>query len=215
MRNLLAKILFFVSTVLLYYHQSVAHHHQDFEIASEHHSDWNTGHDEDHLPPHHIAHVFSADQVKISVTKVFSSDLFFAHQYDISLFNKEQVLTKKEYVEIRPPLLKGQSLHRSELYWYYPHYSPQLGRPAAAIRQGDWKLILFFEDSRAELYHLADDLAAQHDLASQQPDRAKRLRSKLEAWLVETKDQLPYENPNYDPRRKMEAGPPLGPVPAK
>lgn len=108
-RNILAKILFFVSTVLLYYHQSVAHHHQDFEIASEHHNDFNTGHDEDHLPPHHIAHVFSSDQVKITVTKVFSPDLFYAHQYDISLLNHELVLTKKEYVEIRPPLLKGQS----------------------------------------------------------------------------------------------------------
>lgn len=113
------------------------------------------------------------------------------------------------------PLLSGRKLDRQDLYWYYPHYSPQLGRPAAALREGDWKLILFFEDSRVELYDLKTDLGEQRDLVPQQAARAQRMRAKLEAWLTETKAQLPYENPNYDPRRAMEPGPPMGPIPSK
>ena len=48
-----------------------------------------------------------------------------------------------------------------------------------------------------------------------QPERANQMRSKLEAWLLSVRAQLPQDNPNYDPRRQMEAGPPMGPVPSK
>ncbi len=113
------------------------------------------------------------------------------------------------------PLLKGGKLDRQDLYWYYPHYSPQLGRPAAALREGDWKLIYFFEDSRSELYHLKDDLGEKNDLAAREPARTQRLHRKLFAWLAETRAQLPYENPNYDEKRAMEPGPPMGPIPSK
>lgn len=113
------------------------------------------------------------------------------------------------------PLLKGGKLDRDTLYWHYPHYSPQLGRPAAAIREGHWKLILFFEEMRVELYDLKNDLGEQKDLALQQPARAQQLRRKLENWLAETRAQLPHENPNYDSRREKETGPPMGPIPSK
>jgi arylsulfatase A-like enzyme len=114
------------------------------------------------------------------------------------------------------PLLRGSaSLGRKEVFWHYPHYSPQLGKPSAAIRRGDDKLILFFEDHRAELYNLKDDLGETRDLAAEQPEKARALRSRLEAWLRETGAQLPALNPNYDPARERETGPPSGPVPAK
>jgi arylsulfatase A-like enzyme len=109
----------------------------------------------------------------------------------------------------------GPSLGRREIFWHYPHYSPQLGTPSAAIRRGDDKLILFFEDDHAELYNLKDDLGETRDLAGSQPAKVAELRSRLLAWLRETKAQLPSPNPNHDPARAREPGTPTGPTTAK
>ncbi len=43
------------------------------------------------------------------------------------------------------------------LYWNFPHYTNQGSRPAAAIRKGNWKGILQYEDESFELYDLAKD----------------------------------------------------------
>jgi arylsulfatase A len=113
-------------------------------------------------------------------------------------------------------LLRGApSLGRAEVFWHYPHYSPQLGRPSAAIRRGADKLILFFEDNRVELYNLKDDIGETKNLALAQPAKAAKLRSRLEAWLRETKAQLPVENAEFDATRELQPGAPMGPVTAK
>ncbi|MGH9657498.1 MAG: sulfatase, partial [Bryobacteraceae bacterium] len=113
------------------------------------------------------------------------------------------------------PLLRGRRPLARELFWYYPHYSPQLGRPSAAIRRGDDKLILFFEDQHVELYNLRDDLGESQDLAARFPEKTAALRSRLQAWLDETRADLPVPNANYDPAREREPGPPMGPIPEK
>jgi arylsulfatase A len=113
-------------------------------------------------------------------------------------------------------LLRGApSLGRSEIFWHFPHYSPQLGRPSAAIRRGNDKLILFFEDSRVELYDLKNDLGETRDLAAAQPAKAAQLRRRLEAWLRETGAQIPAPNPAFDVKRELEPGAPTGPTTAK
>jgi arylsulfatase A len=114
------------------------------------------------------------------------------------------------------PLLHGaRSLSRSDVFWHYPHYSPQLGRPSAAIRRGDLKLIYFFEDQRVELYDLKKDIGEKNDLASAQPAQVASLRKRLLAWLKETAAQIPAANPHYNPDREREPGPASGPVTAK
>ncbi len=113
-------------------------------------------------------------------------------------------------------LLRGApSLDRREIFWSFPHYSPQLGKPSAAIRRGDDKLILFFEDRRAELYDLRHDPGETRDLAASQPEKAAGLRRRLETWLRDTNAQLPLPNSNYDAARELEPGAPFGPVTAK
>ena len=113
-------------------------------------------------------------------------------------------------------LLRGAAkMEPRDNFWHYPHYSPQLGRPSAAIRRGDFKLILFFEDEHAELYNLKDDIGEARDLAASQPVRAAEMRRALEAWLRQTDAQLPTKNAKYDPAREREPGPPTGPVTAK
>jgi arylsulfatase A len=113
------------------------------------------------------------------------------------------------------PALRGGRLARKEVFWHYPHYSPQLGRPSAAMRAGDDKLIYFFEDPRVELYNLRSDIGEQNNLAASQPANAAAMKKRLLAWLAETGAQLPQPNPNYDPARERETGAPSGPVTAK
>ena len=58
------------------------------------------------------------------------------------------------------------------LFWHYPHYGNQGGAPGGAVRDGDWKLIEWYEDGRLELYNLEDDLGEQHNLAAQSRTRS-------------------------------------------
>jgi len=112
------------------------------------------------------------------------------------------------------PLLGGaRRLERERVYWHYPHYSPQGGRPSAAVRERDWKLIRFFEDGREELYDLRRDVGEQRDLAAVESATAQRLSRHLTEWLRETGARLPTPNPKHDPAREREPGPPMGPVP--
>jgi arylsulfatase A-like enzyme len=112
-------------------------------------------------------------------------------------------------------LLRGRPGKVRDLFWHYPHYSPQKGRPAAAIRNGDDKLILFFEEGRVELYNLKNDIGESNDLALTQPAKAAAMRKRLEEWLRTTGAQIPAKNPNYDPAREFEVGEPMGPITSK
>jgi hypothetical protein len=111
--------------------------------------------------------------------------------------------------------LRGRKEKTRDLFWHYPHYSPQLGRPAAAMRRGDDKLILFFEEGRVELYNLKNDIGETRDLAGVEVAKAAAMRRRLEAWLRETGAQIPAKNPQYDPAREFAVGEPMGPLTAK
>ena len=93
-------------------------------------------------------------------------------------------------------------LPRDTLFWHLPHYHHST--PASAIRQGDWKLIEFFEDDHTELYHLAEDIAESTDLSSREPERAAALRSALRTWREKVGARLPVQNPAHDPARADE-----------
>ncbi len=96
------------------------------------------------------------------------------------------------------PLLKGAELTRGPLFWHYPHYGNQGGRPGGAVREGDWKLIEWYEDESLELYNLKDDLAETHNLSAKYPDKVKELHDKLIAWRKSVNAVMPTPNPNGD-----------------
>jgi len=103
-----------------------------------------------------------------------------------------------------PLLGAARQLPERPLFWHYPHYSNQLGRPGAAIRVGDFKLIRFYEDNHVELYHLKEDIGEQKNLAQAFPEKARELEQKLDVWLKEVKAKFPAPNPKYDPAREGE-----------
>jgi arylsulfatase A-like enzyme len=100
------------------------------------------------------------------------------------------------------PLLKqaGEPKPR-ELYWHYPHYSNQGGRPSGAVRAGDWKLLEFYEDGKLEVYNLKDDIGEKNDLAPTMPDKVKDLQQRLAAWRKQVNAQMPTPNPDYKPAK--------------
>jgi uncharacterized sulfatase len=107
------------------------------------------------------------------------------------------------------PLLKqtGTFLHRDALYFHYPHYSPQGGRPGGAIVAGRYKLIVWYEkeiDAKnpldaVELYDLEKDVGEQHNLARSMPDKARALYQKFKNWQHSVGAQQMRRNTQYNP----------------
>ena len=100
-------------------------------------------------------------------------------------------------VNIVPLLEQTGAIQRDALYWHYPHYSNQGGKPGGAIRVGDFKLIENFEDGSLELYNLKDDVGEQHNLTEQMPQKALELEGKLDLWRRATGAQMPEPNQEW------------------
>ncbi|OAI56588.1 sulfatase [Verrucomicrobiaceae bacterium SCGC AG-212-N21] len=99
------------------------------------------------------------------------------------------------------PALTGGALAARTLQWHYPHYGNQGGAPSGCIRDGDWKLIEWYEDDRAELFNIREDMGEKTDLASGMPDRVKELTAKLHTWRESVGGLMPKPNPNWSPNQ--------------
>lgn len=95
-------------------------------------------------------------------------------------------------------LLRGEEIRGRSLYWHFPHYNNQGGRPAGAVREGDWKLVTYYDAEQTELYNLADDPGESKNLATREPARVKALRDQLIAWRKAIGAQENRPNPDYD-----------------
>lgn len=106
-------------------------------------------------------------------------------------------------ISMTPLLLNTSShthtqTHTQTLFWHYPHYGNQGGTPGAAVRQGDFKLIEFFEDGHVELYNLTEDIGEKNDLASSYPEKAEELQQLLHEWLESVDARMPAPNPEFE-----------------
>jgi len=100
------------------------------------------------------------------------------------------------------PVLRGiGGPARDALFWHYPHYANQGGTPSGAVRKGEYKLIEFYEDGRAELFNLAQDIGEQKNLAARAPEKTKELGALLREWRSSVAAVMPTENPGYDPAK--------------
>ncbi len=97
------------------------------------------------------------------------------------------------------PVIQGKDIPSRALFWHYPHYGNQGGDPASSIREGDWKLIYYYEDNRYELYNLAIDATESEFMNAQYPEKLNELRIKLNAWLSGIHATTPVADPQYDP----------------
>lgn len=116
-----------------------------------------------------------------------------------------QVLDGESLVSL---LRGGNRLLRERLFWHFPCYVGSAA-PCSAIREGDYKLVEFFEDGgRHELYNLEADPGEQRDLSPTLPEKAHALMQTLKAWQEKTQADLPRgDNPNFDSAVSRPRGP--------
>lgn len=94
------------------------------------------------------------------------------------------------------PTLKGKKQKRGPVFWHYPHYGNQGGSPGSAVRDGDWKLIEWFEPGRGlELYNLKADIGEQNNLADKNPGKTLQLHTLLQNWRQDVGANMPSKNP--------------------
>ena len=91
------------------------------------------------------------------------------------------------------PLLKERKkLNNRAIFWHYPNFSfHRDNRLGSAIREGDYKLLHFYDNDSIELYNLRKDISETNDLSRELPQLALKLKNKLESLLKESGAAMP------------------------
>jgi len=95
-------------------------------------------------------------------------------------------------------MVEQAPVKRNPLCWHYPYYSNQGGGPTGAVRDGDWKLIEWYETGRTALYNLRDDVSESFDCSAEHPEKTAELLARLRAWRAEAGARMPVVNRWYD-----------------
>ncbi len=97
-------------------------------------------------------------------------------------------------------------LKTRSLFWHFPAYLQKYQgmqqrfrtTPVSVIRQGDWKLLEFFEDGHQELYNTRLDISETMNLVNSHPEKTKELSQALHQWQKQVQAVIPAEpNPQY------------------
>ncbi|MCP4377659.1 MAG: sulfatase-like hydrolase/transferase [bacterium] len=94
--------------------------------------------------------------------------------------------------DITPLLTQKGALKRKAIHFHYPNYAfHRSNRLGGAIRQGNYKLIKWYDDGSVELYDLSKDISEKTNIAKTQPALATAMKTDLEAWLVANNAVMP------------------------
>lgn len=111
---------------------------------------------------------------------------------DIKKYKTVQTIDGLSFV----PLLTGQGDPSAgrRFYWNYPNdwgvTGPGIGA-TCAVRDGDWKLIYYYQDGHKELFNIRKDIGEKHNLVSSEPAQVKRLSTELGKYLRKVGGQRP------------------------
>ncbi len=141
----------------------------------------------------------AASQIDVPVS---SPDFFFTFMKASGAPPHNQPL---DGIDLKPIIQTGKAPERA-LFWHYPHYGNQGGAPGAAIRQGDWKLIEWYDDNSVELFNLATDSGEKNNLAAQETARATAMQNELHAWQKQVGARMPVPNEKYDATKPSGRG---------
>lgn len=132
-------------------------------------------------------------QQDLNNVPVVSYDLFTTIVNHLKL---DYIDEKKDGIDLSN--LSKEKNKRDYILWHFPHYHASLWKPGSAIRNGDWKLLKFYEENKLELYNLKDDLSEQTDLSSKYPLVVKKLSYKMDEMLAEMNGKVPTINQNLN-----------------
>ncbi|MGY8768711.1 MAG: sulfatase [Pirellulales bacterium] len=99
-------------------------------------------------------------------------------------------------VSLLDELTGKQKIDSRLLFWHFPHYRSKTIPPYAIVRDGNYKLIHWFE-GKSELYDLEKDLSETTDLATQFPEIKLKMLEQLEQLLIKNQAKVPRKNPGY------------------
>ena len=102
---------------------------------------------------------------------------------------------KNDGENLIPVLKEDKQIPRDELFWHYPHYHGSAWKPGSALRKGDWKLVIHYEDNRTELFNLGEDPGETTDLTDKFPEKTEELKKLLNEKLAETGAKFPNRIP--------------------
>jgi|GEM_PF-135529 len=105
------------------------------------------------------------------------------------------------------PLLQNQPIAERTLLWHWPHYWAGKGlrdrwdfiQPFTSLRNGDWKITWRWDDQRAELFNLSEDLGEKNNLAEVHPQKRDQLLSQLRTRLQEVDAPRPRHHESLEP----------------
>jgi arylsulfatase A len=120
---------------------------------------------------------------------------WFATLFDLADLKTELRLDAPSFASA----LLGKSYRPSRMFWHFPHYTNQGSRPGGAMRDGDWKFIMYYDTHQAELYNLSTDPAEKRNLTEDHPTRATKMREQLYEWIASVNAQTNAPNPRFRP----------------
>jgi arylsulfatase A-like enzyme len=131
-----------------------------------------------------------------------SENYFISIDYLPTFCELTGITEKPENVDgksIVPLLLQPEKEQDTErpLFWHYPHFSNQLGRPAGSVRVGDLKLVELYETGDLELYNLKNDISESANLSEKMPEKTTEMHKLLTDWRKKVNAQMPIPNPDY------------------
>lgn len=92
---------------------------------------------------------------------------------------------------------------RGPVYHHFPGYLESYVHktgwrtgPVSVIRNGEWKLMRFYETDHVELYNITHDIAERNDLSQELPDEVERLQRNLTQWLTSLNAAMPVRKSN-------------------
>lgn len=110
----------------------------------------------------------------------------------VELAQVDKLQQKLDGISLLPLLKSQKSPKERTLYWHYPSETGNAKKKmSSAIREGNYKLIEFYEDGRKELYDLQADPGETTDLSEQMPGKTNDLYQKLVEWKEEVNAQAP------------------------
>jgi arylsulfatase A len=95
------------------------------------------------------------------------------------------------------PSVKGMEQKDRDYYVHFPHYSPQRGRPGAAIISGKYKLIEWYETNKIELFDLSKDQGESTDISESNKAQVFSMKAKLDKWRTSLDAKMTSPNPIY------------------
>ena len=139
----------------------------------------------------------------ISALPVNTSDLFPTIAGAINEnYKKDKSIDGDNIFEL---LAKPQAYRNRKMFWHYPHYSNQGGKPGSAIRAGNYKLIYNYEDDDIELYDVVKDIGEKNNIAGVNRKIVKRMNKELLLWLKQNTALFPNKNPGFKPDTQKES----------